>query len=178
MDPIVLPPLRERLSPNRSKRRGQVSLVVVHRPVGSYRGSIDALCDPAHEASAHVILAPGGKEATQLVPWGEKAWACMSFNSVSDNLEIADSAWTGNDEQALKVAARIVAFRLHKRGLPAKWVRGNRLLTDKGFTRHYDLGAIGGGHTDPTTDQKYWLRFCRMVAAELERGGFRDTWGR
>lgn len=176
---VVLPPLRWRRSPNVSPRHGaRVHLVVVHRPVGSYHGSISVLCDPGHEASAHVILAPGGKEATQLVAWSEKAWACVAFNSVSDNIEVADSAWDGTDPQALKVAARVVAYRLHKRRLPARWVRGRALLRgEPGFTRHYDLGQAGGGHTDPTTSTIRWLRFVLMVKRELRRGNFRPEWG-
>jgi len=172
---VVLPPLVVRLSPNRSSRHGvPVRLVVVHRPVGGYTPSVEWLCNPAAQASAHVILAPGGDAATQLVPWAEKAWACVAFNAVSDNIEVADGAWDGSDPQALRVAARVVAFRLHKRGLPARWTRDG---SQPGFCRHYDLGAAGGGHTDPTTSLVRWLRFVWMVKRELRRGGFRPEWG-
>ena len=75
-----------------------------------------------------------------------------------------------------EACARVVAFRLHKRGLPAHYIFGSHLLNSPGFTRHYDLGAAGGGHSDPTTDGATWHHFCTLVEAELQRGGFRDKW--
>jgi N-acetylmuramoyl-L-alanine amidase-like protein len=172
--PIVLPPLKERLTPNRSSRHGQtVHLVVVHDTEGGYAGSIATLCDPGRQASAHVVVREDGREATQLVPWNEKAWACVAFNSVSDNIELAGfHDRLGSHE--LRVGARVVAFRLHKRGLPARWSRDGK---SPGFCRHYDLGAAGGGHTDPTTRLLYWLRFVAWVKYEARRGHFRQTWG-
>ncbi len=179
--PVVLPRLAIKSSPNQSPRRGPVHLVVVHRPVGSYAGSIAQLMNPAPggnpdaAASAHVIMAPGGKNATQLVPWDRKAWACKAFNSLSDNLEIADEAWTGEDREGFKVAARIVAFRCHQRGIPPVWTR--EPLVRPGVIRHYDLGLAGGGHEDPTKDLDVWRAFMALVKAEVRRGGFRRQWG-
>jgi len=180
---VTLPPLRWVASPNESQRLGDVRLVVVHRPVGSYAGSIVALCDPAHQASAHVIVRDDGKEATQLVAWSRKAWACVAFNSASDNIETPDVIWTSPKLTTAQwftfgVCARIVAFRLHKRGLPADYVTGAGLLHHEGFTRHLDLGRAGGGHSDPTEDLTRWHQFCALVEAELLRGGFRASWGR
>lgn len=177
----VLPPIRWRPTANFSSRHGaQVNLVVVHRPVGSYESAIETLCTVGREASAHIVLGrPKAKptlEATQLVKWDNKAWACVDYNANSDNLEIADAAWDGTDREAWKVAARIVAFRLKARGLPPSWVR-NPAKGGRGFTRHYDLGAAGGGHTDPTTSTVSWLRFVYRVKFEYLRGGFRPSWG-
>jgi hypothetical protein len=115
-------------------------------------------------------------EATQLVKWDDKAWACEAFNAFSDNIEFSDEMWVGDDQHGLAVAARIVAFRCHVRGIPAVWTRDP--MNKPGVTRHYDLGAVGGGHTDPTTDTAVWTHFVRMVKAELDRGGFRPVWGR
>ena len=175
--PVVLPDLKWRWSPSYYRFRfTRVWLVVVHRPVGSYQSAIASMCDPKHEAAGHVIVRDDGKEATQLVPWNCAAWACKAFNRRSDNIETPDWIWTGEltaeKLYVLKVCARIVAFRLHKRKLPARW------STDKGFCRHYDLGQAGGGHTDPTTDKHRWLQFVELVRQEAERGGFRKTWGR
>lgn len=183
----VLPPLKWRESPNSSPRLAPVRLVVVHRPVGSYAGSIEALCNPTHEASAHVIVREDGREATQLVKWDRKAWACVSFNSASDNIETPDWIWedvkmdakrTAERLRVMRICAHIVAFRLHVRGFPAHYLTGTHLLNAKGFTRHYDLGAAGGGHEDPTTDTTRWFQFVHMVEEELARGGFRKTWGK
>lgn len=187
MTAVVLPPLLYRRSPNQSSRHGEkVHLVVCHRPVGSYQGSIDYLCEPTvynpdgsvksgPNASAHVITKPGGLEATQLVGWNGKAWACAAFNAFSDNIEFSDEMWAGNDPDGLAVAARIVAFRCHVRGIPPMWTRDP--AHTPGVARHYDLGIAGGGHTDPTTDNSLWAAFMRMVAVEFARGGFRASWG-
>lgn len=178
MTAVDLPPLKSVPSPNYSSRHGTaVHLVVCHRPVGSYAGSIATLCEDRGElsASAHVITKTGGVEATQLVGWGQKAWACEAFNAFSDNLELSDEMWVGDDPHGLAVAARIVAFRCHVRGVPALWTRAPH--TTPGVCRHYDLGIAGGGHTDPTTDDHVWEAFMHLVAAELARGGFRKTWG-
>lgn len=178
---VTLPPLVQHSSPNQSARREPVRLIVVHRPVGSYVGAIEHLCDPATDASCHVIVREDGEEATQLVPWDRKAWACVAFNSTSDNIETPDNIWTQPLTPDLRVVmhtcARIVAFRCHKRGLPARWRTGQDLLNLRGITRHYDLGMAGGGHTDPTTDVARWEEFVLMVEQELARGGFRKTWG-
>lgn len=174
---VVLPALDQVPSPNFSSRHGEsVHLIVCHRPVGTYEGSITHLCDPAAEASAHVITKRGGLDATQLVGWDDKAWACKAFNAFSDNLELSDEMWVGGDPHGLAVAARIVAFRCHKRGIPAVWTKQPH--TTPGVCRHYDLGIAGGGHTDPTTDDMVWRHFITLVVAELQRGGFRPSWGR
>lgn len=176
MTAVVLPELVQHPSPNQSSRRGEkVHLIVCHRPVGSYLGSISTLCNPAAEASAHVITKPGGQEATQLVPWGEKAWACKALNAFSDNIEFNDEMWVGKDPVGLAVAARIVAFRCKARGIPPVWTRDP--LNTPGICRHYDLGVAGGGHTDPTLVVLTWTRFVASVKAEYDRGGFRPSWG-
>lgn len=176
MTVAVLPPFVQHPSPNHSSRRGaKVHLVVCHRPVGSYQGSIATLCDPARQASAHVITKTGGLEATQLVAWGEKAWACEAFNAFSDNIEFSDEMWVGADPHGLAVAARIVAFRCHVRGIPSSWTHDPSSVP--GVCRHFDLGLVGGGHTDPTTSDVVWMQFMKMVRAEHVRGGFRPAWG-
>jgi hypothetical protein len=149
-------------------------LVVVHRPVGSYAGSIAYLCSDAAQASAHVIT-DSSREATQLVHWDRKAWACKAFNSASYNVEVDDNAWDGSDPDALATAARIVGFLCRRTGIPPKW--SSNPLTKPGVIRHYDLGIAGGGHSDPTTDLTVWSRFIERVKFEHDRGGFLPSWG-
>jgi N-acetyl-anhydromuramyl-L-alanine amidase AmpD len=149
-------------------------LVVVHRPVGGFAGAERTLTDPAAQVSAHV-LTDSNREAVQLVPWDRKAWACASFNSVSYNVEVDDHAWDGTDPAAWRTAARIFAFICTKTGIPPDW--SHDPIRDPGICRHYDLGAAGGGHTDPTTDTAEWLRFVDRVQLEHARGGFRPSWG-
>lgn len=162
-----------------------VTLVVVHRwgvryttsdaEAHSYEGVIDYFMDKGHGASAHVVY-PGSAvlgEATQMVAWNDYAWAEAAYNPVADDVESADAIWLGHDPDGFAQLARIVAFRLHARGLPAVWSHV------RGFCRHADLGSAGGGHTAcPTTDLALWRKFVHAVQYEAARGGFRAEWGR
>jgi hypothetical protein len=187
----ILPELRWEPTAACSPRYGHpVELVVVHRwgvrfttaaaEARSYQGVIDYFKDRAHQASAHIVF-PGSAvpgEATQMVAWSDLAWVEAAYNPFADDVESADHIWVpdargGYDEQGFQVLARIVAFRLHVRGLPPLW------STRRGFCRHGDLGAAGGGHTAcPTTDLARWRAFVRQVQHEAQRGGFRASWGR
>jgi hypothetical protein len=179
---VVLPPLEQHPSPNRSPRRAGVVpyVIVVHRPVGGYASALRALTDPAPggdrdaAVSAH-ILTDSSRRAAQLVPWDRKAWAAEAFNSQGYHIETDDDAWNGRDPAALATAARIVAYLCTRTGIPPVWTRDPANLP--GVCRHYDLGRAGGGHTDPTTDVALWTRFVRMVVDEFKRGGFRPSWG-
>lgn len=161
-----------------------VDLVVVHRwgvrytteadEAKSYEGVVHYFSDPANQASAHVVY-PGSAvpdEATQMVRWADYAWAEAAYNPVSVEVESADAIWLGHDEAGWAQLARIVAAMLHYHGLPPVWSHR------RGFCRHADLGAAGGGHTScPTTDLALWRKFVHSVQFEHERGGFRERWG-
>lgn len=176
----VLPALKQRTSPNRSSRHGQaITLVVVHDTEGGYAGSVSWLCNPRASASAHVVLREDGLEATQLVPESEKAWHCVDFNARSLGLEMCGYASKGFGDPELRTAARIVAYWLHKHGLPAKHVRpDSRGYIAPGFTYHSDLGARGGGHHDPGFSRARALWFDLLVKFEYRRGGFRKHWSK
>lgn len=182
----VLPELRWHPTAASGDRRGHpVNLVVVHRwgvryvsePAEKvdYEGVVRFFSDPANNASAHIVY-PGSAvpgEATQMVAWGHYAWAEAAYNPDADDIESADAIWLGHDPDGLQVLARIVADRLKRRGLPPVWSHR------RGFCRHADLGAAGGGHLEcPTTDLALWRHFIRLVQSEHERGGFRPYWGR
>lgn len=183
---VVLPLLDWRPTSACGERHGaQVQRVVVHRwgvtfttepaEAKSYEGVVRFFENPANQASAHIVFpgsaAPG--KATQMVPWSLKAWAEAAYNPSSDDIESADAIWLGHDWQGFHVLARIVAFRLHERGLPPTW------SAERGFCRHGDLGTAGGGHTScPTTDLHLWRLFAATVQHEHARGGFRSRWGR
>lgn len=184
--PVVLPKLDYVPTAASGTRGGQkVRLVVLHRwgvsytteaaEARSYQGVVNYFKDPAHQASAHVVL-PGSAvpgKATQMVPWSQKAWAEAAYNPVSVEIECADAIWLGHDPHGLHVAARITAFLLHKYGLPATY------STNRGFCRHGDLGSAGGGHTvcPVTKGAPIWTAFVGMVKHEAARGGFLKTWG-
>lgn len=178
---IVLPPLDIAISPNRSPRLSGVKpfLICLHRPVGKYGPSISWLSNPESQASAHVITEGNGTGvdvATMLVPWDQKAWACEAFNSISYNIEIDDDAWNGKDLTALYTAARLAAFLSVKTRIPAASAEKAPHNT-AGVVRHIALGAAGGGHTDPTTDLALFRFFIKQMQREIDRGGFRPTYG-
>jgi len=176
----VLPKLVLRKSPNYSDRAeaSRVDLVVVHDTEGGYAGSVEWLCNRGAEASAHVVLKEDGSEATQLVSWDKKAWACVNYNSWSDNIELAGFANRKYPLPQLRAAARIVAFRLKRRGLPPKHVVPSHPGDGRrGYCFHSDLGAAGGNHHDPGFSKAQALAFAAMVKYEYYRGGFRSSWG-
>jgi hypothetical protein len=183
---VVLPELDWTPTAACGSRDGvKVARVVVHRwgvrftseaaEAASYHGVVRFFEDPKNEASAHIVF-PGSAvpgHATQMVAWDQKAWAEAAYNPTSDDVESADAIWLGHDWQGFHVLSRIVAYRLHQRGLPAVW------SAERGFCRHGDLGEQGGGHTAcPTTDPHLWRLFAAAVQHEHARGGFRRTWGR
>lgn len=152
-------------SPNRSSRiHGQaaVTLIVVHTPEGSYASAIATCMDdtrPANErVSYHRLYAKDGKEATQLVPFTEKAWHAGPVNSLSEGLAIEGYArhFDLADPGTLDLAAG-VAERLKARGLKPQWTTDGG---KGGFCRHGDLQA---NRTDPTPDLAEWRLFVGMV---------------
>lgn len=190
MSGTVLPRLVWHPTPNQGHRFGHpVNLVVVHRwgvritnetaEAASYHGTVNYLSEPASQVSAHVVF-PGSAvpgEATQMVAWNDYAWAEAAYNPAAVEVESADAIWLpmtdgARDVEGMAVLARIVAFMVAKNQLPPVW------STAKGFCRHADLGAAGGGHTScPTTDIGLWRHFVSLVQSEYTRAGFRPSWG-
>jgi hypothetical protein len=180
-DPIKLPPLAYMESPNKSARQAGVIpyLVVVHRPVGTYGPSISWLRNPDSDASAHVITEGRGSGvdvATQLVPWDQKSWSCVAFNTASYNVEVDDDGWDGDDWGAFFSGAHVVAWICHKTGIPPVWTHDP--LHKAGVIRHLDLGVAGGGHSDPTTDVTIWKNFVKQVKSDVQHTSWRKTWGK
>jgi len=170
---MMLPPLKWKPSPNFSARSARVDLLVVHDTEGSYQGSIDWFAQRQSNVSAHFVLKEDGSEATQMVDLADKAWHCRAFNSRSIGFEMAGMASKGYGEDEWQVAANIIAFHLHHLQIPMRWARGG---VGPGFCSHYDLGAAGGGHKDPTTDPAVWQHFVKLVSAAYTTGDFPATW--
>jgi hypothetical protein len=181
MTAVVLPPLVQRRSPNRSTRHGaRVDLLVWPETAGAYKGSIAWLCNPAAQASAHLVVREDGGEVTQLVPLAEKAWHAAAFNPRSVGVEHANVTAKGYATDAqLHGSARIFGWliaqspRLFGQQIPPRWARGG---VGPGVCYHGELGAAGGGHTACGPDRSGWLRFLDLLHAELKRGGYRKTW--
>ena len=159
----MLPPLKQLSSPNYSSRNGQaVRLIVIHDCEGSYAGSVGWFAQQRSQVSAHIVLRDDGAEATQMVAFANKAWHACSFNPISIGIELAGYAAKGFDAPEWQSAAAIVAWLLHRHSLPATWARGG---IGAGFCSHHDLGASGGGHTDPCeVGAPVWLAFIDLVA--------------
>ena len=180
--PVNLPPLRFMNTPNQSAREAQnVRLVVVHEPVGGYEGTVAFIMKRSSNVSYHILTNEACDQATQFVPWRRKAWSCAQFNSVSDNISIAGvpSRWSF---AALNRLARIVAKRLQERNLPATYysapLRPPPVGTARGFTFHSQLGAAGGGHSDPRFNKAQKAFFIAAVKFHRKFGKFRPTYGR
>ncbi|HEX4672043.1 MAG TPA: peptidoglycan recognition family protein [Solirubrobacteraceae bacterium] len=171
----VLPPLLERPSPNQSSRHGApVDLVVWHETAGSYAGACSWLCNPAAQASAHLVIREDGRECTQLVPLGAKAWHAAAFNPRSVGVEHANVTAKGfATRRQLEVSARVFGWLCLNLSVPPRWSRGG---AGPGVTRHLELGQAGGGHSQCGPGDRDWLRFLDLLHAEVERGGYRKVW--
>src|SRR5438093_3053297 len=139
---IVLPELVERHSPNYSSRHGVTpTLLVWHETAGAYKGAVDWLCNPASQASAHLVVNELGDEASQLVALHDKAWHAAAFNSASVGVEHANTTAKGYaTEHQLQVSARIFGWLCLHLSIPPRWSRHGQT---PGVTRHSDLGALG-----------------------------------
>jgi hypothetical protein len=138
-----------------------------------YDGAVNWFANRHSQVSAHIVLKEDGSEATQMVAFAKKAWHACDYNSRSIGLEMAGFAKSGYGEAEWNSAANIVAWLLHKYQTPAVWARHG---DGPGFCSHYDLGAAGGGHCDPTTDGKVWADFVKRVQDAHARG-FLPEWG-
>lgn len=172
---IVLPELVQRHTPNQSSRRGtNVDLLVWHETAGAYAGSVNWLCNPAADASAHLVVREDGLEATQLVHLDQKAWHAAAFNSRAVGVEHANVTMKGYaTDYQLRVSARIFGWLCLHLNVPPRWARGG---VGTGVCYHGELGAAGGGHTACGPDHTGWLRFLDMLHDEIHRGGYREQW--
>jgi N-acetyl-anhydromuramyl-L-alanine amidase AmpD len=172
---VVLPPIRWRRSPNFSSRHGAaITHLVWHSTAGPYRGSVNWLCDPDADASAHLVVREDGGEVTQLVRLDDKAWhAYPTWNARSVGVEHASrSRGFASRAQELE-SARIFAWLCHELKIPP--VDG--LHRPRGIVTHRELGAGGGNHSDGPSST-VWGEFLELVHCELARGGFRKVWAK
>lgn len=169
---LALPKLHWIASPNFSKRSVPVDLIVVHDTEGGYSGAISWFAQKQSQVSAHFVLREDGAEAVQMVHLDDKAWHAKAFNSRSIGIEMAGFASKGFSSAEWQAAANVVAWLLKEFDLPAQWSKGGN---GPGFTSHFDLGAAGGGHKDPTTDSAKWQAFVKLVQA-VPRDQLPPTW--
>lgn len=157
------------------------ALIVIHSTEGhNVKGVADlqalgALFDrPSSKASSHVAIDDEGQSA-RFVRDERKAWTCAGFNSVSLNIEqvgvAAGAAWT---REEYRECARWVARWSLLYGIPIRSGRvSGRQVTRSGVVRHSDLGAVGGGHSDPGKGYRMtlMLTLARAYAVRLRAVG-------
>ena len=145
-------------SPNRSVRSSPVSLIVLHSTesanipdsVSDLKGVASWFANPASQVSAHVITDADGQSAV-CVPFTLKAWACVSYNSASLNIEqIGHAAQSRWDRDEWLETARWIAQWSHEFKIPIRRaITSGGSVLRSGVTTHKKLGAFGGGHSDP-----------------------------
>lgn len=143
---------------NQSSRGGaKVRLLVLHSTESDNRAGkadLESIADwfdnPAAQASSHVLTDADGNSA-RCVPDSEKAWTQAGFNpyclSVEQIGRASQSSW---DDDELRETARWLARWSREQKVPL--VRGavsGSSITRAGVVTHKQLGAYGGGHTDP-----------------------------
>jgi hypothetical protein len=171
---VGLPKLIWKPSPNFSARTAKVDLIVCHDTESpNAEGAVSWLDNPESEVSTHFAIRPDGTIAYQMVDLCDKAWACCNYNSRSVNIEMAGYAAKGYGSVEWQTMANVVAFHLHFLQIPLRWARAG---VGPGFCSHYDLGAAGGGHSDPTTNAATWQQFVQMVTSAYNTGDFPAVW--
>lgn len=169
----VLPPLVQRKTPNQSSRNGtRVTHIVWHATAGPYLPSVLWLCNPASQASAHLVLREDGAECTQLVKLAMKAWHAEAWNPFSVGVEHASLDASFASQEQLQRSARIMGWLCHHLGVPPVY----GLHRASGIVRHRDLGVAGGGHGDGPSDQVWFHEYLPLVQHEYSVGGYRKTW--
>ena len=169
-----LPGLLWKPSPNFSSRRGaRVDLIVLHDCEGGYEGSVQWFAMSRSNVSAHIVVREDGGEATQMVDLADNAWHACAFNRRSVGMEMGGFASRGFSEPLLTTAARISAYFCHHLQIP---VRHARAGVGPGIASHYDLGAAGGGHHDPSDNPAFMETFVQTVNDEYRKGHFPDIW--
>ena len=170
---VVLPPLVQRKTPNQSSRNGAaVTHLVWHATAGHYAPSIDWLCNPAADASAHLVLREDGGECVQLVRLELKAWHAEAWNGFSVGVEHASMGAGFASSSQLAESARLFGWLCWHLGIPPVF----GLHRPRGLVRHRDLGVAGGGHSDGPTDQVWFGEYLPAVQREVTRGGFRKVY--
>lgn len=172
-----LPRLLWQPSPNYSARLPGVKphLIVIHDTEGGCGGSVNWFTQKRSEVSAHFVVSEDGSQVIQCVALADKAWHACFYNSMSIGIEMAGFEAKGFMESEWIAAARVAAYLCYRFGIPVKASKG----PTPGIARHYDLGALGGGHQDPTTDPLKWQWFLGVVAKEFATAGWPEQpWGR
>ncbi len=143
---------------NQSSRAGvKPRLIVLHSTEGwNYEGTADLeglaawFDNPAANASSHVATDADGHSARFVVD-DRRAWHVAAYNDASLGIEqigfASQNKWA---EAELKETARWIAKWSLKHDIPIQHGRAsNGQVRRAGVVCHSELGAEGGGHSDP-----------------------------
>lgn len=171
----TLAPLRWKRSPNFSSRHGErVTHLVWHSTIGGYAGAVDWLCNPAAQASAHLVVDEHGRNATQLVRLADKAWHCATDNPWTVGVEHASLVQGFHSTDQLLQSARLFGWLCKHFDIPAVHGVGR----PRGIVRHRDLGVLGGSHHDGPSDHVWFDEFLPAVRENVSVGGYRKAYAR
>lgn len=166
-----------RWSPNASSRGGaHPTLIVIHVTAGHNRPGITDLqglagwfANPASQVSSHVATDNEGLSA-RFVRDSEKAWHCAAYNRAALGIEqVAPGTGAEITRDMYRETARWTARWSQTYGIPIrKAVVSDGIVSRAGVTRHSDLGALGGGHSDPGPyDMDAMLALARFYRSKL-----------
>lgn len=142
----------------KSSREGaHPTLIAIHAAVMHPQRGIKDLVDLGNlfhpisfEASSHVATDGEGNSA-RFVRDEDKAWHVAGFNRLALGIEqIIMADGTGLTRDLYRETARWVARWSKKYGIPIRKGKVNgQNVVRSGVVRHSELGAFGGGHSDP-----------------------------
>lgn len=124
--------------------------------------------EPSTEAASQAAVDGDGWSA-RFVADRDAAWHVADFNRVSLGIEQIGFASQGKWTRAeRREAARWVAQWSHEHGIPIRHGKvSGSMVVRSGVVRHSDLGAAGGGHSDPGPNYnvKSVIRWARLFKA-------------
>lgn len=164
-------------SPHKSSRSGaHPTLIVIHATVShNVQGLRDLQAigawfrNPTAQASSHVCTDNEGHSA-RYVRDGEKAWHCAGYNRMSLGIEqILPATGAEVTRDLYRETGRWVARWSKMYGIPIRKgaVSAGRVVKS-GVVRHSELGALGGGHSDPGPyDMEAMMNLARFYRGKI-----------
>lgn len=129
---------------------------------GTARGLAGYCAQRSSEVSYHDAV--DEREMIQMVRYPDAPWSASNANTVAEHMCFGGSfaEWTReqwmdpgkdadgvNQDLMLWRGALWVAWRAQENDLPLRWVSDGAPPNSRGITGHGNLGAWGGGHSDP-----------------------------
>lgn len=163
--------------------------LVIHTQQGksTARGLANYCKNPAAQVSYHDAI--DALEMIQMVAYADAPWSAGNANTVAEHMCFGGSfaEWTRdqwldpdkdadgiNQDEMLWRGAAWGAWRAQVNDIPIRWVSDGVPPASRGFTGHSNLGAWGGGHSDPGAG------FPRDIFIErvqtLINGGSNSVW--